>query len=795
MIKFFQASNKTFRAHNSKNVVAKTIKWRKRSTLGKSAFSLYIILTVVLSFSAITAEAQEHTFPFGREGEIVYNTQTGTVTVMVQDTRIISDAYAEALNGTISLNSKEYSDRSISQVEINDGFGAGVKIVVTLTATGLPEMQQVFYTYANRDYFLTEVLIKGEGVSSNYMAPLVSNDVEIGAIGDNRVLFTPFDNDTFIRYNSRSMESLTTSISSEVTAFYENESRKGLVVGSVEHMVWKTGIETSGSGDALSALTVWGGYTDINVTRDAISHGIISGDSVKSPKIFVGLFDDWRIGLEEYGKANAIAEPRYIFDWTAPTPFGWNSWGAIQTDLNLENAKAVANFFSTSLPEFRNGETAYIDLDSYWDNMISGGLEGDFSDLIAFVKHCKDRGLKPGIYWAPFVDWGKFDRPVEGSNYTYSEVWTNVDGAYHDLDGARAMDPTHPATQERINLVIDKFKTCGFEMIKIDFIGHAAIEADSFYDPTVKTGMQAFRKGMEYLTDRLDDKMLVYAAISPSLATGRYTHARRIACDAYADMNATEYTLNSTTYGWWQTYLYNFIDADHLVFDNESLGENRARLTSGVVNGTLITGDDFSTEGQWTERAKDLLQNQDILDIARNGVAFRPVEGNSESGASEVFVNKIKDEHYVAVVNYGAEKSYALNMERLGMDVGIYGIKELFSGNQSSIDGSVFEVVLGAQDAAIFRFKEGQINAVEPADSADTIALFPNPTNNILKIRNKNGIRSIKLSALNGKVFKEVENVNRNNYSMDISDYKSGVYLITLIESDGGIKYYKVIKE
>lgn len=768
---------------------------QKKKELSKSGLFLYIIVAVLLSFSAFTAGAQEHTFPFGKNGEIVYNIETGTLTVMVEGVSVINDAHAEVLNGTAALNSTKYSHRSISQSEISDGFGAGVKIMVTLISAGLPDMQQIFYTYADRDYFFTEVFIKGDEVSSNYMAPLVSDNVEIGAIGDNRVLFTPFDNDTFIKYNSRSMESLTTSTSSEVTAFYENESRKGLIVGSVEHMVWKTGIKTSGSKGTLSALAVWGGYTDNNITRDAISHGKISGDSVKSPKIFVGLFDDWRIGLEEYGKANAIAEPRYIFDWTEPTPFGWNSWGAIQSDLNLENAKAVTNFFATGVPGFRNGETAYIDLDSYWDNMISGGLEGDFSNLIAFVKYCKDRGLKPGIYWAPFVDWGKFDRPVEGSDYTYNAAWTRVNGAFHDLDGARAMDPTHPATQQRINLVIDKFKSCGFEMIKIDFIGHAAIEADSFYDPTVKTGMQAFRKGMEYLTDRLDDKMLVYAAISPSLATGRYAHSRRIACDAYADMNATEYTLNSTTYGWWQTYLYDFIDADHLVFGNESLGENRARLTSGVVNGTLITGDDFSTQGQWTDRAKVLLQNQDILDIARNGVAFRPVEGNSESGASEVFVNEIGDAYYVAVVNYGAEKSYSLDLERLGIDAGIHRIKELFSGNQLSVDGAVFETVLDAEDAAIFRFGEGQINAVKPESSGDTIALFPNPTSKILKVKNKNGIHAIKLSSLNGKVFTEVKNVNRNNYSMDISGYKSGVYLISLIQADGGVKYYKVIKE
>src|SRR5690606_40031559 len=130
--------------------------------------------------------------------------------------------------------------------------------------------------------------------------------------------------------------------------------------------------------------------------------------------------------------------------------------------------------------------------------------------------------------------------------------------------------------------------------------------------------------------------MLVYAAISPNLATGRYVHMRRIACDAYADINATEYTLNSTTYGWWQSRIYDFIDADHIVFGNSSLGENRARLTSAVVNGSIIMGDDYSSQGQWMERSKSLLQNKDILKLAaRTEGDFRSEEHTSELQSRE----------------------------------------------------------------------------------------------------------------------------------------------------------------
>ncbi len=767
------------------------MKPQKRNYRYTGLIGLFMI--VMLSFVSVTAQ----TLTFGANSKLVYNVQTGTANVSVQDNMIVSNAYAVVVSGGVTLNSKSYTLRTVTTKDTTDAFGTGKKMKVTLTAAGLPEMQQIFYAYEGKNYLLTEVIVRGANISTNYMAPFVSEQVNIQATGDNRVLFVPFDNDTFIRYQSKSLSSTLTNTSSEVTAYYENNSRAGLIVGSVEHMVWKTGVRTTGTNNVLSELTAWGGYAEKNVTRDGIAHGTLSGDSVKSPKVFIGVYDDWRTGLDDYGKANAIAEPRYIFDWTNPVPFGWNSWGAIQDKLNLDKAKAVAQFFSASLPKFRNGETAYIDLDSYWDNMVSGGIEGDFTQLIAFVNYCKERGLKPGIYWAPFVDWGKTSRSVEGTNgaYNYQDVWTKVNGAYHDLDGARAMDPTHPATQKRIELLINKFKACGFEMIKIDFIGHAAIEADDFYDPTVTTGMQAFRKGMEYLVDKLDSKMLVYVAISPSLATGRYAHSRRIACDAYSDIGATEYTLNSTTYGWWQTHIYNFIDADHLVFSNKSLGENRARLASGVINGTLITGDDFATTGQWTDRAKDLLQKEDILTIAKNGVAFTPIEGNAAQSASEAFVNKIGDTYYVAVINYGEQKAMDLSLARLGIPAGDYTIRELFRNMPQVLTGSSLKITAPARDAFIFRFTPGTVTSSEPEAGNDTTVLYPNPTNDVVKIRNEKTIRSCRLLTSNGDVLLEKKNLKVREYELKLAAYAKGIYFISVVNADGNSRIFKVVKE
>jgi alpha-galactosidase len=149
------------------------------------------------------------------------------------------------------------------------------------------------------------------------------------------------------------------------------------------------------------------------------------------------------------------------------------------------------------------------------------------------------------------------------------------------------------------------------------------------------------------------------------------------------------------------------MDADHLVFATEPVGENRARLTSGLVTGTLITGDDYSVTGAWTTTAQSLLQKQDLLNIARNGngKAFQPVEGNTGDQPNELFTSSIGSYQYLAIINYSAApKTFTVNMGRIGLNTsGTYSsVKELFSGNMSAITGNL-TVTVPAADAVIYR--------------------------------------------------------------------------------------------
>jgi alpha-galactosidase len=735
---------------------------------------------------------------FGSANRIEYNLATGKYNVYFNGTKVITDAIATAQSNN-PQSTPNYATRTYSSSAISDGLGAGTKHVISLSGNGLIPMQQVFYVYGGRNYFYTDISLSGTGANCYYMAPLISTNVVLPVSGDNRFLKVPFDNDTFISYDAQALSGVNTT-SSEVTAIFDNTSRNGMVMGSIEHSDWKTGIQAVASGTTLSQLSLFGGLAQEAITRDKKGHGWVGqgGTYAKSPKMMVGFFNDWRDGMEEFGKSNRIAEPPYVFNWTQGTPFGWNSWGSIQSGLNLTNAKGVVDFFANNLTGFRNGSTAYIDLDSYWDNLND-------TELKQFADYCKLKGLKPGIYWAPFVDWGKTSRTVEGSAYNYTDIWAKENGLYHDLDGCRALDPTHPGTKQRIAWMIARFKTAGFQMIKIDFLGHAAIEADTYYDGSVHTGMEAYRKGMEYLTDQLAGQMLVYAAISPNLATARYAHMRRIACDAFSSTSDSKYTLNSTNYGWWQTYMYNNIDADHEVLSTASLGANHMRVASGVITGTVITGDNFSTTGQWTGRAQTLFQNQEVLDIARNGIAFRPVDGNTGTGTSELFTRVIGNYMYLAAFNYGtSSKTFSVAYSRIGLAGGTYAMKELFGATTSTITSSIgFTVPAG--DAAIYRitlsagFSAASKNeeAIQSDGTSTTkLTYYPNPVTTTLNIDNPDDISNIVLTAFGtGVTTKSVGNVNNKHYELNLNGLAPGYYVVTVTDNKSKTKSFKIYKK
>jgi hypothetical protein len=262
------------------------------------------------------------------------------------------------------------------------------------------------------------------------------------------------------------------------------------------------------------------------------------------------------------------------------------------------------------------------------------------------------------------------------------------------LDGAYAVDPTHPATKARIDYFIDQFKSMGFEYVKLDFLGHGALESTVRADPNVQTGIQAYNQGMKYIVDRIGGSMFISESIAPLFPAG-YGHARRISCDvngAAVDPHGSSYELNSLTYGWWmsgRTYAYN--DPDMMVFEGYTAGDNLTRLLSAVISGTVfLDGDDLTgSTGQALARAYLTLPR--INAIAQLGKTFRPVEGNTGTSPSDVFSLQDGQAAYVAVFNYAsAAEAKVVDLARAGLSGSTtYAATDVWSGSTSSVTGTL----------------------------------------------------------------------------------------------------------
>lgn len=696
----------------------------KKYTIIKSLVLFIIVLFGQNSFPVFSAPANIE-ISYGN-WNIVYDENTGTLTYRKDGKLILSGVFIQAKSNNDILESSDYKSLTLSDEDINDNFGSGKKYTISFSGvSGQPDLEQIFYFYNSKDYFLTEAYIQStKTISSNYIAPVVTRTRSsfLPSSSSNRVLTIPFDNDDFIRYGSYPLT--TDSVSFEVTAIFNGEQRNGMVIGSIEHTTWKTGIRFSTSDNQnIDYLACFGGITH-RLTRDINNstqkqHGSISGTSLKSPKIFVGYFDDWRRGLEQFGNANAIiAPPR---SWDKGTPFGWNSWSGMETHVNYEGVIDVSDFIKNELkPKGFDNEVVVVGLDSWWDM--------NFTDqqLINFVKHCNNNGQEAGIYFTPFSEWA-FDgeRIVPGTNgrYRFKDIYLYSNETPIEIE-SRALDPTHPGTITYIEYQINRFKSWGYKYIKLDFINNGTLEADSFYESGITTGVQAYNFGMQKLVDVCGDDIFLALSIAPTFPA-HYGHSKRISCDTWGQMSEhashTGYMLNSLSFGWWLDRVYAFNDPDHLVLhDRESRNlykeeENRSRITSGVITGLYMLGDNMSLKGTYQgtqeirNRILQVASNEDINSIAKTGRSFYPVEGytaDEYDRSEKFFMLHHENQVYLAIFNFSNNTTLTgdIPLNRLGASAdAVLGVKELWTGASLTLQNNRIEYSVPPQDVRVYR--------------------------------------------------------------------------------------------
>lgn len=590
---------------------------------------------------------------------------------------------------------------------------SGNTVTVTSSSGSYPVLKQTFIL-DQTDSFLTRVEATGTGLLSRWMGAVVvdtTGGVDVGSYSDSRALIVPYDNDSFtFNYNAEPMNN--TGSSYEVSAFYDNTSRNGLVVGSVTHDTWKTGVYFVGANNKLNTLNVFGGITSSD-TRDLMPHGLVRGNTVASPTVFVGFGADWRQVMEAYADANAAQAPK--LPWAGGVPFGWNSGGG------YTNMLAVSSIIKTNLQAANFNDQGVVYL-----NMDANGLS-DEQALLAFTSYCHSNGQKAGCYMGPFIYW---NTAAAGSNsfitgstyYTWSSAYLRDRNGnpMTDPNGAIVLDGTSPAARQMNHYVMNYYAGHGFDFVKMDFLSEGAMEG-VHYDTNITTGIQAFNQAMQYIVQENRGRMFLSESIAP-IFPYQYAHSRRIYCDANSTINDTKNTMQSVHYGWWLNgRLYQFSDPDTMRFAGVTANENQSRLINCAISGTLFLDSDNLESASALSLARLCLTNAAINEVARAGVGFRPVEGNTGTSPGPVLVRQDGNTWYVAAFNYSAGSvNQSLNLPRLGI-AGTFTAVDLWSGATSTVSGTSWSVSLGAKQARLFRLGSGPASVVGPVSQTTCV--------------------------------------------------------------------------
>lgn len=622
------------------------------------------------------------------------------------------------------LATENAATRSVESVGlVQDTFGDGVRLTLRHDTPDQPSLRQHFWIYADRPEFYAQldlVAAEGQTVSSRTLMPVIVDGKRAGAAidfrnaSDMRFLNVPYDNDDYSRYGAfgTPLQGVT---SSEVGAMFDAVTRRALIVGSVSHDLWKSfaSFEYGQVGDGARRQSMLGVLTASGSgTHDNEPHGIVTGAVVSSPKVFVGAFDDWRDGMEAYGRANAVVQPP--LPWAGPKPFGWNSWAAHKAKLTEPHVAAAIDLTATLRDGgFADEGVAYVNLDSYWDNMSD-------ETLAALSRAAHEKGLKFGLYHTPFSYWGDdLNAAVPGTDGRYR---------YHDLvlrdrrsrpikHSGYALDPTHPGTRQRNRSVYDRFAKIGVEFVKLDFMTNGALEG-VHHDPTVTTGTAAYNRGMRDLVEDLGEQQMgrpvfISLSIAPLFPHG-FGHSRRISCDAFSTLGATEYLLNNAGYGWWtQGTLYTFNDPDHTVvyqtMDERAVSEaeGETRFNASLVGGGMLLNSDDATNATARERVLRLFSDRPLIDLARAGRVFRPIEANTDTAAVDAFVSA-GSPTYVAVFNLSEKERVTreVQLARIGV-TGTPTFIDVRDGKSvGEVRGGVWRVDLEPARSVIVRIAE-----------------------------------------------------------------------------------------
>ncbi len=686
----------------------------------------------------------------------------GTIRIVVHNRNGTSDyhfANGHSLMATVAFvedrqagyfSSAAYRQHIYKTEKIHDSLGRGIRISIRHEDDRLPVvLLQHIVVYGAASFLLVDASAfkkeRGVKLFSRYISPLAVLPGHKGSCHIQgampRILDAPFDNDNWAGAVTRSWPAK--GISYEFSALYNQASFSGIVMGSVQHDRWKTGIayRTASQDGLLDSLLVYGGvataddkslpalYGGYDGTHDHAPHGVVSGTVVQSPGVFL-CGGDIRTALEKYGAINARINGS--LRWNREAPVYWNSFGVedvlgARHIMMPDGVKQVSDFIRSM--NYFNSHNPVLSIDSYDQSIYTTPV------LSAIGSYAAARNQRMGFYCIPFAVWtwkDSLNKLLPGTQTILRDVvlrdTANQPIFYKEGNfGAYAIDPTHPATRAMMVHALQKAKIIHASFIKIDFLTAGALETPAHYDTSVQTGMQAYNKGMQLLKHLVDSIMgpdvFITQAISP-LFPSQYAHTRFISTDVYSHLRddepgfphygSTGASLANGSFMWWvKGSLWPYTNLDVCIMKNfqhnPDLSEQdiKVRLYAMMVMGSILGDGSDLRNPLAVQRARKYINNKALCDYFSHPRVFTPLRMADGDGMDQQLSFYLKgDTTTLAMFNFSRQQAFteSFRLASLKLKPGHYLIKDFLTNTVlGSIEKeqAVFSLTVAEKDACL----------------------------------------------------------------------------------------------
>ncbi|WP_219834611.1 S-layer homology domain-containing protein [Paenibacillus sp. R14(2021)] len=734
-------------------------RWLKAAALTAVLASSLLPFGAPKTFAAATASSSAVSIE--QTGEIVtatngiltidYDLSTGRGNFTAGATRIMSGFYSDYsavdtdTKAVTRFNSYDAGTRTAEWSNVGtdgtDKYGTGQMLTLTNTLASGASMVLHLSIYEGKPFALVSMTVNNASSQTiSIMEPVAADNLDIGDGADKRIYTAPYNNNTdfgvapvndfgYSENGYDRPQGLTTTwspfngTSYWVAAMFDNTNKHGFIGGAATTFKWKSMESLKQASAANGPLT---GFSVYN------AGGTQSGTSVDSDLFFLGYYDDYRDGLEQYGSTYAIGDPK--LSWNDGVPMGYNTYYTYYGMPTDESMHAMVDYFADNLKSL--GYT-YMNLDCCFKGPSGTGTSEDFKSYADYV-HSK--GMKAGGYEVPFAIWWDLSEPVPAApEYTYGDIALKDDNGVpiKTYLNTYIVDATHPGGQAFIrNLMHYYFVSTGFDYVKLDFLDFGMFEGKHF-DPNMN-GIQAYRLGMQIARDELltaDRDIFIDESIAPLLPSG-YAHGRRSGIDTTIPLQNNLYSgierqaLNAAASWWTNGTLYQYNDPDMAIPENIANGFykyplNESRLKSTIdflEGGHLILGDNmpFVSEDRF-----DAYLNPALIDIAKQGKAARPVSMTNitnklEHSPTVIYSTDNNGDKLVGMSNWNLNESAAntVTFSDLGLSPSAtYTITELYSGTKLGTFTGSYTRTQQKGESVILRISTTASSLPEPSEN------------------------------------------------------------------------------